>query len=209
MEFFSGSRGHRIERLMRQGVIQMKSISLVACAAAVLAGCSVNGSTPVTAWGKKDVSMLDYRTDAGQCAVLATTKPTETDAAKQAGGINGQNSGAPTQQASGSASAGSAGGAAAGGMNPVGGGTYRESASADFVNRAAMQQRTQEMAEQRARNDALKSCLVNRGYSEFTLTAEQRAQLAKLPMGSDERREYLYKLGTDADVLAKQALKKQ
>ena len=87
-------------------------------------------------------------------------------------------------------------------MNPVGGGTYRDSASADFVNRAAMQQRTQEMSEQRARNDALKSCLVNRGYTEFELTAEQRAQLAKLPMGSDERREYLYKLGTDADVLS-------
>ena len=39
-------------------------------------------------------------------------------------------------------------------------------------------------------------------------TAEQRAELAKLPMGSDECREYLYKLGTDADVLAKQSLQK-
>jgi hypothetical protein len=187
----------------------MKSISLVACAAAVLAGCSVNGSTPVTAWGKKDVSMLDYRTDAGQCAVLATTRPTETDSAKQAGGINGQNSSAPTQQASGSATAGSAGGGSAGGMNPVGGGTYRDSASADFVNRAAMQHRTQEMSEQLARNNALKSCLVNRGYTEFELTSEQRAQLAKLPLGSDERREYLYKLGTDVDVLTKQSLAKK
>src|SRR5688572_6323627 len=111
MEFFSGSRGHRIERLMRQGVIQMKSISLVACAAAVLAGCSVNGSTPVTAWGKKDVSMLDYRTDAGQCAVLATTKQTETDAAKQAGGINGQNSSAPAQAPSGGQASAGTGGA--------------------------------------------------------------------------------------------------
>jgi hypothetical protein len=188
----------------------MKSISLVVCTAALVAGCSVNGSTPVTAWGKKDVSMLDYRTDAGQCAVLATTKPTETDAAKQAGGINGQNSGAPTQQASGSASAGSAGaGGSTGAVNPVGGGTYRDSASADFVNRAAMQHRTQEMSEQLARNNALKSCLVNRGYTEFELTAEQRTQLAKLPMGSDERREYLYKLGTDADVLSKQSLTKK
>jgi hypothetical protein len=186
----------------------MKSISLVACAAAVLAGCSVNGSTPVTAWGKKDVSMLDYRTDAGQCAVLATTRQTETDAAKQAGGINGQNSGAPTQAPSGGQ--GSAGtGGATGAVNPVGGGTYRDSASADFVNRAAMQHRTQEMSEQLARNNALKSCLVNRGYTEFELTAEQRTQLAKLPMGSDERREYLYKLGTDAEVLSKQSLAKK
>jgi hypothetical protein len=184
----------------------MKSISLVVCAAAFVAGCSVNGSTPVTAWGKKDVSMLDYRTDAGQCAVLATTRQTETDAAKQAGGINGQNSSAPAQAPAGGAS--SPGSAGAGAVNPVGGGTYRDSASADFVNRAAMQHRTQEMSEQRARTEALKSCLVNRGYSEFELTAEQRAQLSKLPQGSDERREYLYKLGTDADVLARQTLKK-
>ena len=75
--------------------------------------------------------------------------------------------------------------------------TYRDSASADFVQRAATQQRAQEMAAQRARAEALKICLVERGYTEFALTAEQRAQLAKLPQGSDERREYLYKLGTD------------
>ncbi len=185
----------------------MKSISLVVCTAALVAGCSVNGSTPVTAWGKKDVSMLDYRTDAGQCAVLATTRQTETDAAKQAGGINGQNSGAPSQAPAGGQ--GSAGGAGTGAVNPVGGGTYRDSASADFVNRAAMQHRTQEMSEQLARNNALKYCLANRGYTEFELTAEQRTQLAKLPMGSDERREYLYKLGTDAEVLSKQSLAKK
>jgi len=76
------------------------------------------------------------------------------------------------------------------------------------VNRAAMQQRSQEMAAQRARTDALKSCLAGRGYTEFELTAEQRAELAKLPQGSDERRAYLYKLGTDEQVLAKQAVAK-
>ena len=186
----------------------MKSISLVVCAAAVVCGCSVNSSTPMTAWGKKDVSMIEYRTDAGQCAVLAATHSTDANGAKSAGGISGQNSGAPTQQASGSASAGSAGSGTAGGTNPVGGGTYRESAPADFVNRAAMQQRTQEMAEQQQRNNALRSCLAGRGYQEFTLTAEQRAELAKLPQGSEERREYLYKLGTDEQVLSKQSVTK-
>jgi hypothetical protein len=185
----------------------MKSISIVVCAAAVAAGCSVNSSTPVTAWGKKDVSMIEYRTDAGQCAVLAATHSTDANGAKSAGGISGQNSGSPTQQPSGSASSGSAGaGGATSGTNPIGGGTYRESASADFVNRAAMQQRTQEMAEQQQRNAALKSCLAGRGYVEFTLTAEQRAELAKLPQGSEERRAYLYKLGTDAEVLSKQSV---
>jgi hypothetical protein len=64
------------------------------------------------------------------------------------------------------------------------------------------------MAEQRARNEALKSCLTNRGYTEFQLTAAQRAELAKLPQGSEERRAYLYKLGTNPDVLNNQATRK-
>lgn len=188
----------------------MKSISLFVCATIVLAGCTVTGSTPVTAWGKKDVTMLDYRTDAGQCAVLAATVVNDGNGAHSAGGISGQNSSAPTQRASGSASAGAgaAAGGGGGGTPSVSGGTYRDSANPDFVNRAAMQQRTQEMAEQRARNDALKTCLVNRGYTEFELTAEQRAELSKLPQGSDERRAYLHKLGTDPAVLGTQAISK-
>jgi hypothetical protein len=189
----------------------MKSTSLVVVAAAVFAGCSVNGSTPVTAWGKKDVSMLDYRTDGGQCAVIAASgKNVETpDGAKQAGGINGANGGTSQQAASGSANSGSQGNAGSSSTpNTIGGGTYRDSANPDFVNRAAMQQRSQEMAAQRARTDALKSCLSSRGYTEFELTAQQRAELAKLPQGSDERRAYLYKLGTDEAVLAKQAVPK-
>jgi hypothetical protein len=186
----------------------MKSMTFVVLAAA-LAGCSVNSSAPVTAWGKKNVSLLDYRTDAGQCAVLAATHQTGENGANTAGGINGQNSGAPqSAPASGSATASAGGGSGGSTAQSISGGTYRENASADFVNRAAMQQRTQEMAEQRARSDALKACLTNRGYTEFEHTAAQRAELAKLPQGSDERRNYLYKLGTDADVLANQATRK-
>jgi len=188
----------------------MKSTSLGLCMAAVLAGCSINSSTPTTAWGKKDVSMLDYRTDAGQCALIAVTMATDGNGANTAGGISGQNPAIPQQGPTGATVANGATPGASGPNAPrgptSGGNTYRDSASADFVNRAANQQRAQEMAAQRARNDALKFCLVNRGYSEFELTAEQRTQLAKLPQGSDERREYLYKLGTDPDVLTRQSL---
>lgn len=190
----------------------MKSISCVVLAAVIAAGCSVNGSTPVTAWGKKGVSMLDYRTDGGQCAVLAAAgKQAAPDGSKQAGGINGANAGATPQAASGSANSGSSGntGGSDSTANTIGGSTYRDSANPDFVNRAAMQQRSQEMAAQRARADALKSCLSSRGYTEFELTAEQRAELSKLPQGSDERRAYLYKLGTDEEVLARQSVSKQ
>jgi hypothetical protein len=189
----------------------MKSISLVVCAAAFAAGCSVNGTTPVTAWGKKDVTMIDYRTDGGQCAVLAATHTTDANGSNTAGGINGQNSAAPAGGATGSATGGSSagsGGSASNNLPSMGGGTYRDSANPDFVNRAAMQQRSVEMQEQQRRAAALKSCLSGRGYTEFELTAEQRAALSKLPQGSDERREYLYKLGTDPDVLSRQSVKK-
>ena len=187
----------------------MKSTALVMCTAAVLAACSMNSSTPRTAWGKKDVSMLDYRMDAGQCALIAVTMATQGNGANTAGGISGQNSTVPQQSPAGSGVARGAGsnGSSQASTNPSAGGpTYRDSASADFASRAANQQRDQEMAAQRARKDALKFCLANRGYTEFELTSEQRAQLSKLPQGSDQRREYLYKLGTDPDVLSRQAL---
>jgi hypothetical protein len=152
--------------------------------------------------------MLDYRTDAGQCAIIATTGSPRSEGTKQAGGIDGQNGAAPNAPAA-SGSADAASQSSSGASTPSdsgGGGMYRDSASSDFVNRAVMQQRNQEMAAQRARNDALKACLTSRGYSEFALTAEQRSALDKLPQGSDARRDYLYKLGTDAGVLAKQTV---
>ena len=191
----------------------MKSISLVICATAALAGCSVNGTAPATAWGKKDVSLLDYRTDGGQCAVLAATSNPTGNASNTAGGIDGANAGAPHESNadSGNTAAGNPGGpagpAAASTAQSISGGTYEGMASTDFAQRAAMQQRTQEMAHQRARHEALKSCLLSRGYTEFALTPDQRAQLDKLPAGSDARRDYLYKLGTDPEVLSKQAVR--
>ena len=76
-------------------------------------------------------------------------------------------------------------------------------------SRAATQQQAQEVAANKARAQRLKSCLVERGYTEFALTSEQRAHLATLPEGSDERREFLFKLGTDPAVLKSQALAKK
>jgi hypothetical protein len=190
----------------------MKPIYWVVCAAATVMGCSVNSSTPTTAWGKKDVTMINYRTDGAECAVLAATTNTGENGANTAGGISGSNASVPQQRASGgsSASAGPSAGASSGGAQTVGGGgMYRDSGSADLATRAAMQQQSAEMAANRARSDRLKSCLVSRGYTEFSLNAEQRAKLATLPQGSDERRDYLYKLGTDPAVLEKQAVAKK
>jgi hypothetical protein len=54
--------------------------------------------------------------------------------------------------------------------------------------------------------DRAAQCLANRGYSKFRLTDEQRHELRKLKFGSEERRLYLYNLGTNPMVLQTQGL---
>jgi hypothetical protein len=185
----------------------MKSILFTAIAACAIYGCATQPVAPATSWGKQGVTMLDYRTDGGQCAVLAATQSSKENGANTAGGINGQNSSAPEQtQGNAAVASGPSVGAASGAAFPTGGGTYRDMANADMVQRAATQQRTSDLANQKARANSLKKCLADRGYTEFALTAEQRKQLATLPEGSNERREYLYKLATDANVLKTQAV---
>jgi hypothetical protein len=194
----------------------MKSILLAVGAALTVCACT-STTAPQTAWGKEGVSMLDYRTDGGQCAVLAATAPAEGNGANSAGGIDGVS---PTRLpdsggAGRSSSSTAAGGAPApSGPSPTafptgGGGAYRDNTNVDMVSRAATQQQAMEVAAQKQRTERLKSCLVDRGYTEFSLTPEQRAHLATLPQGSDERREYLYKLGTDPDVLKSQKAAKK
>jgi hypothetical protein len=174
----------------------MRNYLLLALCAPVLVACATSG--PATTWGKENVSMSDYRLDGALCAAVAAGKQIDPNAANTAGGIHGKNTSgeALPRQAGGPNSAPS------GGAFPTGGGgAYRDSASADVVSRAAQQQRNQEMAAQRARQETLRSCLVNRGYTEIRLTPEQRAHLATLPEGSDARREYLHKLSSDPAVI--------
>jgi hypothetical protein len=187
----------------------MKSISFTAAAIAAVAicGCATQPVAPPTSWGKQGVSMLDYRTDGGQCAVLAATEASKENGSNTAGGINGHNSSAPTQtQGNAAVTAGANPGTSSGTAFPTGGGTYRDMADSDMVQRAATQQRTSDLANQKARTNSLKKCLSDRGYTEFTLTPEQRKQLSSLPEGSDERRQFLYKLATDPNVLKSQAV---
>ena len=188
----------------------MKSIFLFAVSAALLSACAASG--PPTAWGKPGVSQVDYVTDLGTCTAQAAMTQ-GGNGAYSAGGINGQNNSAPTQQASGNANAGAAGAGAgtssnsAGAAAPIGGSVYRDSAPPDVVNRAANQQQAQEIAAKRARAEAFKSCYVQRGYKEFTLTPEQRAKLGSLQPGSNAYLQYLAEIGADASVFSAQSAK--
>jgi hypothetical protein len=48
----------------------------------------------------------------------------------------------------------------------------------------------------------IEHCLAMRGYSPFHLTPDEIAHLATLQAGSEERRQYLYSLGSDPQTLA-------
>jgi hypothetical protein len=169
----------------------MKTIILTGALAITLCACSTTAHN--TSWGKPNVSKVDYGTDVGMCNGLASLEDSG-NGANTAGGMSGNRG-----SGLGSANAG-------GNLGSLGGGTYTGTASPDLVNRAATQQQSQEMAAKRFREDKLSSCLVERGYQKFALTAEQNAELAKLKPGSNEYHEYLYKLGADPAVLAKQGV---
>ena len=165
----------------------MKYMLFTVAAVAGLAACTVNpASNRPTSWGKAGVSLLDYQTDSILCATLAERAGTD-NGANTAGSITGQR-GAGTASATPNAG---------GTFSTMGGGTYSNTAPPELVSRAATQQRSQEMALKQAQIDTLRRCLVDRGYTEFPLTDEERTVLSTLPQGSDARRDYLYKLGTD------------
>jgi hypothetical protein len=175
-------------------------------AGVVLASFGCSTTAPSTSWGKAGVSKVDYGTDIDMCTGLAAQQVTGAST-NTAGGINGSNNQAQTGSDRGATTQPGAGGtpppATQGGTvgSTPAGGVYSGVASADYAQRAATQQRTQEMLAKRAKADALKSCLTERGYREFALSAEQRAHLATLKAGSNEYHQYLYKLGSDPAVV--------
>jgi len=52
----------------------------------------------------------------------------------------------------------------------------------------------------------LDRCLVEKGYTRFRLTSAQMDQLDRLKRVSPERQQYLYRLGSDAHVIAAQGI---
>jgi len=188
----------------------MKTLLWVAAIGLVAPGCAVNA--PQMAWGKPGVTRIDYGTEVGMCTGHAAMQSSGGNGANTAGGISGTNSTASSSPAPSGASvsntAAATGGASTGsrsGPSPGGGSTYSGMATSDYAARAATQQQAQEMAAQRARAEALRGCLTERGYQEFALTAEQRAHLATLKKGSAEYHEYLYQLGSNAEIVGKQS----
>ncbi|HEX4737040.1 MAG TPA: hypothetical protein VH331_05720 [Allosphingosinicella sp.] len=152
------------------------AITLCALAAAMPAQARYVSPGYDKSWGKPGVSFVDYRNDAVSCG-------------RQAAGLD-------------LAHTGPARSFVAGSRILENGSDYDTWATALRV--AAPQHNIEKAGD--LLEAALERCLHEHGYHKFRLTAEQRHQLRKLPIGSDERHHYLYSLGSDPGVLAKQAI---
>ncbi len=177
----------------------MKTMLLTVAAAMALSGCATTGDAKV--WGKAGVSRIDYGTDIGLCSGHAA-QVNAGNGANTAGGVSGSNNPAGAPLPDGNRhrvdQTGSVPATAAAQSNSLpAGGTYSGTASTDYAQRAALQQRTQEMLAKRAQEEAFRSCITEKGYREFALTPEQRARLATFKSGSNEYHEYLYSLGSN------------
>lgn len=157
---------------------------------------------PQESWGKAGVSMTQYRQDALECGLQGHyTDISKTDDAKAFVTASKQLDAVTT-------------GASAPAVTGAGGTGPNSTNSVDqMVEYANQQQHIVDSvhADQRMRNikqDLVakdQQCLMQRGYSKFRLTDDQRKRLSKLKAGSDERRAYLYGLASDPAVLQSQA----
>ncbi len=175
---------------------------------------------PVDSWGRASVDYQTYRNDALECALTghyADVSRTEqarmfVAASRQLEAIDN------TSQAAGGASAA---GARMGGGGSQGGDVAPDTSSAGFAGPGIEQARRYEQVRRSIRperrmeelkqdmTEVVENCLRERGYVQFRLTDEQREALSKLRRGSDARREFLYRLASNPDVLAAQALEPQ
>ena len=145
-------------------------------------------------WGKAGVTLEDYRADASACAheaanldIANTSAAKSLVAASRAIDTAYSNAWMYWPARGGGLIAGSIGHDIQQVMH-----AYR--VDQQFADISDLQYRT------------LDTCLTARGYRRFRLSADQEAQLGHLRRGSEARRAYLHSLGSDPQILSRQAL---
>lgn len=74
-----------------------------------------------------------------------------------------------------------------------------------LIRKAYSTEKHIDMLQQNLQNE-LDVCLINAGYIRFVLSDEQEKQLKKLKPGSENRRQYLYELGSNRDIVMSQKM---
>ncbi|MFL6758731.1 hypothetical protein [Sphingomonas sp.] len=174
----------------------MRRFFAVSTLAGLLALPAHAAPAPQESWGKAGVSLAQYRQDSVECGLkghytdVSNTQDAQVliNASRQLDTIQGTF--APNTT-----------GASPSGPPP--------SDANQIGQYAATQQHIVDNARPELRYRNIKhtleattaDCLMQRGYSKFTLTDEQRRALRKLKPGSDQRRAYLHALASDPLVL--------
>ena len=174
-------------------VSRMAILGMVGAAMLAAPPVSAAGKAKDVSWGKADISFDDYRRDAYQCAAQTfgvtlhltpqTTRDLDIIANGTILGLIAYRDLVPPEVA----------------LSPSNVRfystkyveTYRHATRVDFTEQL---------------QTILDACLVERGYRQFRLTDAQKDRLRRLDQGSAERARYLYGLGSNADVLATQAI---
>ena len=163
-----------------------------AIAAAFACSTAQAADAPKFAWGKAGVGYDQYRNEAYECAIVGldtnieNSEPVERlrSATRQLEALDARQGGV----------ASSSDPAAAGIRHAQDLAAIRESARAE----------RQVKEVKKILFSAMQQCMVQRGYTRFALTEDQRRQYAGFNDDSTERRVYLHKLASDAAILEQQ-----
>jgi hypothetical protein len=151
-------------------------------------------------WGKAGVSLEDYRADAAACE-------------REAVNLDISNMGAARTRVAASRAinavfAGEWMYAPAASASGVGGGMFDRGGIGHDIQQVVHTYRVDEQLAEIAglQYRVLQACLAGRGYRQFRLRADQAARLHRLRHGSAARRAYLHSLGSDPEIVSRQAL---
>ena len=182
---------------------------LLAIAVALAATPATAQPKPVDSWGRAGVAYETYRNDSLECGLrghnadVSQTQQAQdfVRATRQMEGADNANFASPSASAA-----------------PAANGTAMTAGAAQAVDMANARARQYEQIRRSIRPEqrikelkqgmvgVVEECLRKRGYVQFRLTEEQREALSHLDRGSEERREFLYHLASNPDVLRAQAL---
>ena len=179
----------------------MRPLFVVSLVSAAIAGAAIAAPAPEQSWGKAGISLDQYRQDALECGLQGHyTDVSKSEDAKEFVRASRQLDAMTSSTYAPNTTS-------AGGTGPVGTDTVDQ-----MARYAANQQHVIEGVRRDERFRSIKKtlvlsteqCLIQRGYSRFELTADQRQQLRHLKAGSDARRAYLYSLASNPAVLQSQ-----
>jgi len=148
-----------------------------------ISACSQSLPKEVYSWGKGNVSFADYRVDSVTCALEGVqTDVVDQDQFKEI------DAGLREQERS---------------IDNSHGDIFDAVRENSMLYQRKLRSNVAELQDYMI--EAVHECLRNKGYSEFALTGDQSALLAKLDKGSEARFRYLHALASDPLTLGSQS----